>query len=357
MTRALKHAEVPLDLRVRDHAHRKRRGAPPLIQTMFGMTPTDSRTRRLAGGSVDLLTFDHARGRTPSGGRRGAAAAHALSAGRLDRAGLCRCRASPCGPPGLIAGLLGIVKAGGAYLALDPGLPGARVREILADAGAAAGLARPGAEGRLMGLSGPVLAPTEAPETPPPGPASAGGGGAPAHVCHTSGSSGRPKGACVAHRGVLRLVTGATYVRLGPEERMLHPSSAGSDAATFEIWGALLNGATLVQPLEGLPSVNAPADLIGQADITALWLAAGLFQQMVDLRPDCFAGGGRCWRAATCGRSTMWSGSSRRRRIRPSSTAAADREHCLFNHMPHHGRADRGRRAALSHRRPGAATP
>ena len=60
---------------------------------------------------------------------------------------------------------------------------------------------------------------------------------------YTSGSTGRPKGVEVAHRGVVRLVRGAGYARFGPDEVFLQLAPAAFDAATFEIWGALLNGA------------------------------------------------------------------------------------------------------------------
>src|SRR6185436_10655085 len=67
-----------------------------------------------------------------------------------------------------------------------------------------------------------------------------------AYINYTSGSTGRAKGVCIPHRAVLRLVLGSDYVALGPEDRVAQASNSSFDAATFEIWGALLNGGCVV---------------------------------------------------------------------------------------------------------------
>ena len=64
-----------------------------------------------------------------------------------------------------------------------------------------------------------------------------------AYVMYTSGSTGRPKGVLIAHRAVSRLVCGSDYVRLGADDVVAHLSNPAFDATTFEVWGALLNGA------------------------------------------------------------------------------------------------------------------
>ncbi|RVD49127.1 hypothetical protein EN783_34620, partial [Mesorhizobium sp. M2D.F.Ca.ET.140.01.1.1] len=56
---------------------------------------------------------------------------------------------------------------------------------------------------------------------------------------------GTPKGIAVPHRGVVRLVKETDYVSIGAGDRVAHLSNLAFDAATFEIWGALLNGATM----------------------------------------------------------------------------------------------------------------
>ena len=67
-----------------------------------------------------------------------------------------------------------------------------------------------------------------------------------AYVIYTSGSTGQPKGVAVTHRGITRLVLNTDYVALKPQDRIAQASNASFDAATFEIWGALLNGAARV---------------------------------------------------------------------------------------------------------------
>jgi aspartate racemase len=99
---------------------------------------------------------------------------------------------------------------------------------------------------------------------------------------YTSGSTGRPKGVAVPHRAVVRLVRGASFMELGPEERFLQLAPISFDASTLEIWGALLNGGTLVLFPGDLPELGDIARVLREERITVLWLTAGLFHQMVD---------------------------------------------------------------------------
>ena len=184
----------------------------------------------------------------------------------------------------LIRALLGVLKAGGAYLPLDLGAPPARTAAVLAAAGVRLVLADAATVGRLPGhASIRVLDVDELTRRPAPsGPATARIHPLQlAYVGYTSGSTGVPKGVAVPHRAIVRLVAGPDFARLGPGERMLHLAPAAFDASTWEIWGALCTGATVVV---------APADPLGFAELAALlgsgvtvaWLTAGLFHQLVD---------------------------------------------------------------------------
>ncbi|WP_025619576.1 non-ribosomal peptide synthetase [Salinispora cortesiana] len=201
----------------------------------------------------------------------------------------------------LVVTLLAVLKAGAAYLPLDPADPPARIRQLLAVAGDPPVLAAgevPGA-GRLFRLDqlGAARA-TGAAASPG---AAASTGAAPrrlhpaglAYINFTSGSTGTPKGVAVAHSAVVRLVHQPGYLRLGPTETVLQLAPVAFDAATLEIWGALSNGARLVLAPPGALELTGLARLLRQERITVLWLTAGLFHQLVEFDPDCLAGVGQ----------------------------------------------------------------
>src|SRR5262249_26853506 len=102
------------------------------------------------------------------------------------------------------------------------------------------------------------------------------------YVMYTSGSTGTPKGVSVPHRAVVRLVRRTNYVNFSSEQVFLQAASITFDASTFEIWGALLNGARLVLLPAGIPSLEQLARTIREQGVTTLWLTAGLFDQMVE---------------------------------------------------------------------------
>ncbi|MGE3936014.1 MAG: amino acid adenylation domain-containing protein, partial [Rhodospirillaceae bacterium] len=190
--------------------------------------------------------------------------------------------------PAMIAGLLGILRSGGAYLAIDPDWPADRLRFVLADSGAAVMLAEPGL---VDGDPGPPvvalddIAGAGGPDAPPPpvGP------DAIAYVAYTSGSTGKPKGIAVPHAGVVRLVRDTDYAAFGPTERVLQAAPLAFDASTFEIWGAILNGGCLVQVPEEPAGPAEIARAVVGGGATTVWLTAALFNQMVDHHPACFA--------------------------------------------------------------------
>ena len=108
-------------------------------------------------------------------------------------------------------------------------------------------------------------------------------------VMYTSGSSGQPKGACIAHRGIIRLVVGANYVQFDASDRVLQIAAVAFDGSIFEIWGALLNGACLLFPASPKLSLSALAEHIQVHDITVLMMTTGLFEMLVDEHLSAFA--------------------------------------------------------------------
>jgi amino acid adenylation domain-containing protein len=112
-----------------------------------------------------------------------------------------------------------------------------------------------------------------------------------AYVMYTSGTSGRPKGVMIEHRGIVRLVRDTNYVQLGPSDHCLQTGSLGFDACTFEIWGMLLNGGAFCRPPTGAILEAAELTrLIRHHRVTTLWLTAGLFNEHVDSDVGLFAG-------------------------------------------------------------------
>src|SRR5690606_757297 len=107
-------------------------------------------------------------------------------------------------------------------------------------------------------------------------------GGDPAYVMFTSGSTGGPKGVCVPQRAILRLVLNTDYVRISRGDVFLQLAPASFDASTFEIWGALLNGARLVIAPPGALSAAELGRAVRESAVSILWLTAGLFHQVVD---------------------------------------------------------------------------
>jgi amino acid adenylation domain-containing protein len=193
--------------------------------------------------------------------------------------------------PELVVAMLGVLMAGGAYVPLDPSDPEERRAFLVEDSGARVRVIR-GAEGltpvpSLIAL--PIPGRGAAPPEEKEGKASLFpplSGDALAYVIYTSGSTGRPKGVAVPHRAVARLVLGTDYVHLGPGDRIAHLSNTAFDAATFEVWGALLNGAALVViPREVAVQPAALAADLRRFAVTALFLTTALFNEMARAEP------------------------------------------------------------------------
>ncbi|HVV73069.1 MAG TPA: amino acid adenylation domain-containing protein, partial [Verrucomicrobiae bacterium] len=110
-----------------------------------------------------------------------------------------------------------------------------------------------------------------------------------AYVMYTSGSTGRPKGVAVPHRAINRLVLNTNYIQLGRTDRVAQVANVSFDAATFEIWGALLNGAVLVGISQEVAlSPREFATELRQRGITAMFLTAALFNQVALEMPGAF---------------------------------------------------------------------
>ncbi|MET8454662.1 condensation domain-containing protein, partial [Streptomyces sp. NPDC005209] len=162
----------------------------------------------------------------------------------------------------LVVAMLATVKAGGAYLPLDPAYPTARKAFMLADTAPAALLVDDGSRADGLPLAPTVLGTLDlaglsaAPVTDADRRAPLRTGNT-CYVIYTSGSTGRPKGTAVSHTGLTRLV--ASHIdSLGvtADSRVLQMASIGFDSSIAEILMALLAGATLrIGRAEALPAV------------------------------------------------------------------------------------------------------
>jgi amino acid adenylation domain-containing protein len=111
-----------------------------------------------------------------------------------------------------------------------------------------------------------------------------------AYVIYTSGSTGTPKGVAVPHRAVVRLVRDADFVQFGAGDRVAQVANAAFDAATWEVWGALLNGGCVVG-IDRETTLTPPllAEALRRERVTAMFLTSALFTQTVAAAPDAFA--------------------------------------------------------------------
>jgi non-ribosomal peptide synthetase component F len=101
---------------------------------------------------------------------------------------------------------------------------------------------------------------------------------------YTSGSTGRPRSVAVSHRNIVRLVRNQNYVEIEAGDVFLQYAPISFDAATFEIYGALLNGGRLVVYAGAEGSLSGLGEELRRHGVTILWLTAGLFHLMVEER-------------------------------------------------------------------------
>jgi amino acid adenylation domain-containing protein len=194
----------------------------------------------------------------------------------------------------LVVSLLAVLKAGGCYVPLDPEYPAERLRLMLDDSRVRVLLSRGDLAGAVEAGGLEVVHLDRDADAIASEPVEAPRGGATAenlaYIVYTSGSTGRPKGVMVGHRQVVQLVVETDYVRLRPGDRVAQASNAGFDALTFEVWGAFLNGATLVGiPQDVLLSPRALHQALRGEHVTTIFLTTALVNQLAHEAPDVFA--------------------------------------------------------------------
>lgn len=232
-----------------------------------------------AGEGVAALFGEQARRRP--GAPAVYSAAGVLSYAELDRAADAlarRLRQAGAGPDTVVAtclprsselviALLAVLKAGSAYLAIEPGLPARRRAFMLQDAGARILVTRPGIASN-PGV--PTVSPAADSRVPAGVALPRAGGERLAYVLYTSGSTGQPKGVAVPHRALARLARGAEFCEFGPGRTQLQLSPMSFDGSVLELWGPLLNGGAVAIPDPGLSYLEQLRDGLRRYPVTTL---------------------------------------------------------------------------------------
>ncbi len=170
---------------------------------------------------------------------------------------------------GMVAAILGVLKAGAAYVPIDPTSPAERIAFLREDSGAALLI---GAED-LEAAQGQDAGRLDVPVDPD----------FPAYVIYTSGSTGRPKGVVVTHANVDRLLTATDpWFHFNAEDVWTLFHSYAFDFSVWEIWGALLYGGRLVVvPYWVSRSPEAFFDLLAAERVTVLNQTPSAFRQLL----------------------------------------------------------------------------
>ena len=188
-----------------------------------------------------------------------------------------------------IVALLGILKAGAAYVPFDPSYPPDRLawmaRRVALDAlvtrtALAGTLSLPAATVIALDREEAVIA-----RQSQTNPDASVGAEALAYVLFTSGTTGDPKPVGVPHRAITRLAYGMPEIPVGGGSRVLHAAPLSFDASTFEIWVPLLRGGSVVISPYDLPTPLELEQVLTSHGVTVLWLTASLFNLIVDERP------------------------------------------------------------------------
>ncbi|MFF9061842.1 amino acid adenylation domain-containing protein [Streptomyces sp. NPDC014882] len=179
----------------------------------------------------------------------------------------------------LVVALLAVLKAGGAYLPVDPRYPGHRLAAILDEARPRLVLTDSATAGVLPAHDAPdVLLDALDPSGQDTGPGIAPHPGQLAYVMYTSGSTGKPKGVAITHACVVNGVLGlASRVGMGPGKRLLAGTSVNFDVSAFEIFTTLATGG-VVEVVQDVLALGDRRDWSGAVISTV----PSVFAELVD---------------------------------------------------------------------------
>ena len=179
---------------------------------------------------------------------------------------------------GVAVAMLAVLRTGASYVPLDPAFPTERIRTVCSDGNVTVLIEDGGAQGEVSV--------TRVEERRP---LSEEMHHRVAYTMYTSGSTGAPKGVMVPHEAITRLVCNPNYVTIDVGDGVAFASNVAFDAATFEVFGALLNGARLViiEP-DTLLSPPALASVLADRAVTTMFITTALFNAVIAEKPDAF---------------------------------------------------------------------
>lgn len=198
-----------------------------------------------------------------------------------------------------IVSILGVLKAGCAYVPIDPDSPRERMNDIIQDAELETIITSRSDAANILEISRGTrlhliyLDDCDAIPTVryPEKEAVASAASDLAYLMYTSGSTGKPKGVMIDHRSIVRLVKNVDYFPFSPDMNLLYTGSPVFDASTFEIWGTLLNGGRLhVASKDDLLNIRLVETRMESWSINTLWLTSALCNQWIEESISMFSG-------------------------------------------------------------------
>jgi len=186
--------------------------------------------------------------------------------------------------------ILAVLKAGAAYVPLDPHYPADRIRFIIEDSKAAILLTTADLAKDLCAVSCPVIAQDEdisyqsMSDENLPCDAGSAPGDDPAYVIYTSGTTGKPKGVIVPHRCVCALVAAEKRLfEIQPSDRIFQGFSVAFDASIEELWLAFANGAALIVGTEEVVHAGAGlSEYLIEQNVTVLSCVPTMLSMMTE---------------------------------------------------------------------------
>ncbi|MEZ6088046.1 MAG: amino acid adenylation domain-containing protein [Pirellulaceae bacterium] len=188
-----------------------------------------------------------------------------------------------------IVAMVGVLKANAVYVPLTHQAPASWLANILRESGVEHLLVGSGCAPPPTNESVRCLDFEEALSSPQSGTfaRSIDDGNALAYVMFTSGSTGRPKAVGVRHASIESLVRDTDYAHFASNDIVAQIADIAFDGSTFEIWGAILNGATLqIVDQQTLLSSGELKDCFDRLSITTAFLPTALFHQLIADQPN-----------------------------------------------------------------------